>query len=59
MVIAYDASYGNLRSILDGNGFETIGGWTQSSLTVDGFNYTVYIANSPTTDTNASFTFKY
>lgn len=59
MVMAYDSSYGNLTSILDGNGFETIGGWTKSSLTVDGFTYFVYISNSPTTDTNAPFTFKY
>ena len=59
MVMAYDSSYGNLSSILDGNGFETIGGWTKSSITVDGFTYFVYVSNSPTTDTNASFTFKY
>ena len=59
MVMAYDSSYGNLTSILDGNGFETIGGWTKSSLTVDGFTYFVYVSNSPTTDTNAPFTFKY
>lgn len=59
MVVAYDSSYGNLTSILDGNGFETIGGWTKSSITVDGFTYFVYVSNSPTTDTNAAFTFKY
>ena len=58
-VIAYDASYGNLKSILDPNGFETISGWNKSSLTVGGFNYFVYVTASPTTDTNASFTFKY
>ena len=59
MVVAYDSSYGNFTSILDGNGFETIGGWTKSSLTVGGFSYFVYVSNSPTTDTNAPFTFKY
>lgn len=59
MVMAYDASYGNLTSILDPNGFEVIGGWTKSSLTVDGFNYYVWVADSATTDTNASFTFKF
>ncbi len=59
MVFAYDASYGNLKTILDGNGFDVTGGWTKSSLTVDGFNYYVYVSNSPTTDTNAPFTFKY
>lgn len=59
MVIAYDSSYGNLSSILDPNGFETISGWTKSTLTVGGFSYYVYVANSATTDTNAQFTFKY
>jgi hypothetical protein len=59
MVFAYDSSYGNLKSILDGNGFETIGGWTKNTVTVGGFSYFVYVSNSPTTDTNAPFTFKY
>ena len=59
MVIAYDASYGNIKTILDGNGFDVTGGWTKGTLTVDGFSYFVYISNSPTTDTNAPFTFKY
>lgn len=59
MVFGYDSAYGNLKSILDGNGFETIGGWTKNTVTVDGFSYFVYVSNSPTTDTNAPFTFKY
>ena len=59
MVFAYDSSYGNLKSILDPNGFEVISGWTKNTLTVGGFSYYVYVANSATTDTNASFTFKY
>ena len=59
MVFAYDSSYGNLKNIVDGNGFDVTGGWTKSSLTVDGFSYFVYVANSPTTDTDAPFTFKY
>lgn len=59
MVMAYDASYGNLKTILDPNGFDVTSGWTKSSLTVGGLNYFVYISNDPTTDTNAQFTFKY
>ena len=59
MVFAYDSSYGNLKNIVDGNGFDVTNGWTKSSLTVGGFSYYVYVANSPTTDTNAPFTFKY
>ena len=58
-VFAYDSSYGNLSSILDQNGFETISGWTKTTQTVGGFSYNVYVSNSPTTDTNAAFTFKY
>lgn len=59
MVFAYDSSYGNLKTILDGNGFDVTGGWTKNTVTVGGFSYFVYVANSPTTDTNAPFTFKY
>ena len=59
MVFAYDSAYGNLKTILDGNGFDVTGGWTKNTVTVGGFSYFVYVANSPTTDTNAPFTFKY
>lgn len=59
MVFAYDSSYGNLTSILDPNAFETISGWTKSTLTVDGFTYNVYIADAATTDTGANYTFKF
>jgi hypothetical protein len=59
MVIAYDAAYGNLKTILDPNGFDVTSGWTKSTLTVGGLSYFVYVANDPTTDTNAQFTFKY
>lgn len=59
MVFAYDKSYGDLTSILDPNSFEVLSGWTKNTLTVGGFDYYVYVANSATTDTNAKFTFKY
>mgnify|MGYP006916040860 CR=1 FL=1 len=59
MVFAYDSSYGTLSSILDSNGFETISGWNRTTLTVNGFNYYVYMPKAPTTDTAAAFTFKY
>jgi len=59
MVFAYDSSYGDLSSILDPNGFETISGWNKSTVVVDGFSYFVYVSADPTTDTNAQFTFKY
>lgn len=55
IVFAYDKSYGDLTSILDQNGFETISGYTK---TVDG-EYNVYVSDTPTTDTNAANTFKF
>lgn len=59
MVFAYDKSYGVIKNIIDGNGFDVTSGWSSSTLTVDGFEYYVYVADSATTDTNAPFTFKY
>lgn len=59
MVIAYDSSYGDLKSILDPNSFETIDGWDKSVLTVDGWEYNVYVAKTPTTDASAQYTFKF
>lgn len=59
MVIAYDASYGNLTSILDPNNFETKDGWNKSTLTVGGNNYNVYVTATPTTDPSAKYTFKF
>ena len=59
MVIVYDASYGNLTSILDPNNFETIGAWSKSALTVDGQNYTVYVAKTASTAAGAKYTFKF
>lgn len=59
MVFAYDSSYGNLTSILDPNAFETISGWTKSTLTYNGFSYFVYVADAATTDTGAKYTFKF
>ena len=59
MVIAYDSSYGNLKSILDPNSFEVLSGWTKSTLTDGSFTYNVYVADLATTDTNAQFTFKF
>jgi len=59
MVFAYDSDYGNLKSILDSNGFETISGWNKTTLTEGGFTYNVYMPKSPTTDTNAAYTFKF
>lgn len=58
LYIAYNASYGNLKSILDENNFENIDSWNKSSLTVDGQNYTVYRSGFAITG-NPPFTFKF
>lgn len=58
LYIVYDASYGNLKSILDENNFENIDSWNKSSLTVDGQNYTVYRSSFAITG-NPPFTFKF
>jgi hypothetical protein len=61
---AYPQAYGSLISILDQNGFETIGGYTQRSGTMtllDGStqNYYVYEFNSLTTQVNFRNTYKF
>lgn len=59
MVIAYDASYGNLTSIKDPNNFETVDSWNKSVLTVDGNQYNVYISQTAPTNPSAEYTFKF
>lgn len=56
IVYAYPKSYGTLTSIKDGNGFEGIGGYTVSTITVDGQEYYVYVQKLPAT---ASSTYKF
>ena len=59
MVIAYDAAYGDLDAILDSSGFDLISGWTKSTAVIGGLSYIIYVADSPTLDTNAPISFKY
>ena len=56
IVYAYPKSYGTLTSIKDGNGFEGIGGYTVSTIGVDGQEYYVYVQKLPAT---ASSTYKF
>lgn len=58
LYIAYDASYGNLKSILDENNFENLDSWVKSTLSYEGQNYFVYRSGFAVTG-NASFTFKF
>ena len=59
IVFAYDSAYGSLTSLLDQNGFENITSFDVSEVTVDGQAYKVYVSQSPTTDTNAKYEFKF
>ena len=63
MVIAYPKSYGALKSILDPNGFEQLGTFTRTEVSVtglDGTAQTYYVyANGANTNTNFKMTFKY
>ena len=49
IVYAYPQSQGLLSSILDGNGFDYLGSYNYSVISVDGVNYYVYVMIDPTT----------
>lgn len=55
---AFDGSYSDLTSILDGNNFENIDSFTKTNIDVDGVEYKVYISNTPVTCANFKYTFK-
>lgn len=62
LYIVYDASYGNLKSILDENNFENLDSWVKMQLIDTSFGvenvYNVYRSGFAVTG-NASFTFKF
>lgn len=60
--MAYPASYGNLTSILDENGFETIGDWTKRTENITGLDgnavsYNIYEFNNPVSAQTTSYRF--
>lgn len=60
---AYPASYGNLVSILDENGFETFSSWTKTTANITGLDasavsYNIYEFNNPVVAGSTNFTFK-
>jgi len=60
---AYPASYGNLVSILDENGFETFSSWTRRTENITGLDgnavsYAIYEFNNPVVAGSTNFTFK-
>lgn len=56
IVYAYPASYGNLTSIKDGNGFQGFAGYTKQTMTINGQSYNVYVQNLPAT-ASSTYTF--
>lgn len=57
IVYAYPASYGDLSSIKDKNGFDGIGGYTKSVVVINSVIYNVYVQKLPATVSNGTFTF--
>ena len=55
----YDASYGNLTSILDPSGFECITGFTKIQLTIGGVQYNCYYSTLKQVITNFKYTYKH
>lgn len=56
IVYAYPASYGDLTSIKDGNGFQGFAGYTKQTMTINGQSYTVYVQNIAATS-SSTYTF--
>ena len=59
IVFCYPQSYGNLTSVLDGNGFENLGEYSKSVITINSIAYNVYCTTSKLTSTGLKYTFKY
>ena len=58
VVYAYPASFGNLTSIKDGNGFDNLAsGWTKTTVQRGGVDYNVYTLNDPMSITGGKLTF--
>ena len=61
--IAYPSSYGDLKSILDGNNFENIDSFTKYTVNIEvasgTVSYNVYVQNNAPTLDAFSYTFKY
>jgi hypothetical protein len=63
-VIAYPSSHGALASVLDGNGFENLTNFTQTTVAITGLdgtaqNYRVYTYNNPVTVSNFTIQYKF
>lgn len=62
-IIAYPASYGALKSVLDSNGYEYLNNFTLTtkdvSVSSGTVSYNIYVYNDEFTGTDYSFTFKF
>lgn len=56
---AYPASYGNLKQILDQNGFDISGSFSSTNYVHDSIQYKVYYANNKNTLTNFKISYKF
>lgn len=59
IVYAYPQSYGNLTSVIDGNGFENLQEYALSTITINSVVYNVYCTTAELTSTGLKYTFKY
>lgn len=57
VVIAYDASYADLTSILDQNNFENKDDFTKKTVTIGDYSLKYYVSNGPKTISNFKYTF--
>lgn len=57
IVFAYDNSYGDLTSILDGNGFENLTAFSKTTIEVSGVTYALYTTQNKVTCSNFKYTF--
>lgn len=59
VVFAYDASYGDLTSILDPSSFENLGSFDKSTQTVGTVTYNVYVGKTPLTSSASGFKYNF
>lgn len=59
VVVAYDASYGDLVEIKDQNGFDSSDDFSVSSISVGGQAYKVVVAKARTIDSGAQYSFNF
>lgn len=59
VVLKYDATWGNLKSILDASSFESLGAFTKTQEVISGTTYNVYTLTTPVTLSGFKYTFSF